>query len=737
MGGADKDVGMEDFETVITTVTEVIANANPKPLRSRKISNMTLDANQIANQVRYRIAYLKDITEALTMVENRETDAAYTPTPEFNKFMKQIISLILNLRQIELIFKRKWGQDVITTFQTAAREVFTTLKVLQTQEAAKQRIAFHETTGVKYSPTDNKSVLQLIHLVNNLFTNHEDLHPWDDTMQSLPDMILGIQVMPPLPENIPKDVKPMGNFVSGGVLVDPLMEDLRKRTKKLVEGNSGTVVRSEPIGDLGDSKVGSNRKNQDYNFMRPPTGGYRTSSGLKTSKLEMPHGWYDVKTPVRLQEGQGFLDYFKKNHLSNYIKKFDGTSKCGITLTDVWDKFREDVHKVPEAQCKFQTKMHILLEFVLDKDAKKLVAPWQSNAERGYPTAWNLLLKKYGINRLLREDLEDKLRALRPESTEAEEQYKYLNKVDKYHEMIVNCNVPEDEVSCLAISLIQRKIRFDVWSTVKVYLKIDNTNDQVWYLDDPFTNFRLLVDNIMSVMKEIEHHEKLANEALVSDHMAITQGDSDIETEEGEFSGFTPKPSSKKFNPRNKPRDLETKDAKPKQHPPRCTCKICGSHKHTTENCLITDPLLRFKMLKDRDTCVNCLDPDCPANPCPEEMQCHKCKGSNYKKHASLTCRVDTFKSNSESSSKPAIKRQGSGKGGGDYKPPTKKSAKVEGSYAAKEVPEQMDTQGSEEEGSSPVFQSSEEILNELNRAKETIAELQKIQREKRERSPT
>ena len=113
--------------------------------------------------------------------------------------------------------------------------------------------------------------------------------------------------------------------------------------------------------------------------------------------------------------------------------------------------------------------------------------------------------------------------------------------------------------------------------------------------------------------------------------------------------------------------------------------------------------------------------------------------GSNYRKHSSLTCRVDSFKvSKTDSAPKATFKRPfPPKKEETEDKKPVKKPRAKEGSFAAHEAdPEAMETEDPQTEDpssqeSAEKVQSDEEVFAEIQQAKEVLASLQKKQKQR------
>lgn len=180
------------------------------------------------------------------------------------------------------------------------------------------------------------------------------------------------------------------------------------------------------------------------------------------------------------------------------------------------------------------------------------VKVWKGTAELGnlgYPTAWNMLLKRYGINRLQKEDYEDKIRAFVPKSDSFKHQLEYIQQFDSYCGILVNCSMHQDDIASLAIPHMQRKIRRDVWSTVRIFLGVNDTNVDTWFGDDPFTKFRILWKKILGNLIEISDHEKFTDSETCSAGLMRSkvsrdedrcEDPSERNSEEEEFSGHVP-----------------------------------------------------------------------------------------------------------------------------------------------------------------------------------------------------
>lgn len=748
MGISDADAGLEDLDSNTSTATLILVKHDPLPLRARMLYEKPLTQEQKSNQVLYRNRFLKDIMDALSIIEERGTDSQSKVPTVFNEFMRDLLTLMLNLRVIHLLLKGRITHDIVKTFRDSAKEIFILLKKLQKEEAVNNLASFPELPEVKFSTENQREVTQLVSMISNLFSTQEDLRTWDSTIKGLPRVVMDIVPVPDFKAGLVETNKWI-SFKSGGV-INP-------------EGGATQLPASNNMG-WASSARDANPKDLDTHMMPPPSLGSRPSKGPNTLQLEMPPGWYDEKKECEMKPGSGFMEFFKKNHASNYTV-FTGEPDCTITLTDLWDKFKVNVHDIKEEQCPLQTKIHILVDHLLGGQAKALVQAWQGTAELGYPTAWNILLKRYGINRLKKEDYEDKIRTLIPKSNSFQHQLDYITQIDKYCGILVKCNVHQDDVASLAIPHIQRKIRRDVWSTVRIFLGINDTNVDTWFRDDAFTKFRILWVKILGNLQEISDHETFTdidkcNMALEKNRTTKRedpQEDSqDQNSDEEEFSGYVQGGRFQKRGAQNyqdKRGSQGSRDRRDQQgfsgskpFQKKKGCGVCGSHKHETLKCHVKDPYTRYLLMRDRETCVNCLEPDCPRGGCPKEMQCSTCPGNSAKKHSDFTCFADSVKANprGEKSSQNFKRRnEASRDQARDEKPRKVPRFKLsnEGAHAAlDDDSEEEQTECGQESKEATVessflgMQKPEEVYKELLQTRE---ELQKLRKSRKEGSPS
>jgi hypothetical protein len=242
----------------------------------------------------------------------------------------------------------------------------------------------------------------------------------------------------------------------------------------------------------------------------------------------------------------------------------------------------------------------------------------------------------------------DQARFLIPAYATVEDQRKYYLKMEAYSSQLITCGMNRNKTHCFIIKEIQRKIRDDIWTKVKMELKLANRKDE-WFKLDPGGAKIAFSQALIEAFQETEDRQNEAGDTAVPVYMTATSsqeakkprmiGPSGPQPHTGDGQEEDACESWEAYVASQRP---ERKQAGPKPRmvafPP---CVMCGDEEHAAVRCEIRDKNTRFKLFRQKNMCFNCGNKGCSAVTCPHPMQCRTCKNTDRNKHCSLLCVIE------------------------------------------------------------------------------------------------
>ena len=608
----------------------------PRALRIRGIKPGIGTIKQQDDEKKHLDAYLDTITPFRQEIADRErvTDDLFPSS--LLDLQSNVADIIEALRTLKLIFEQVIKINNIDRYRQAMGDLKLAVLNLESEGSTRSRM---DLSGLKlstFTPDDARNVGSLVSLASKLIKDPE-VKAWDTVVLELPAFVFSLMVFPELPESVPKQRRTgsMAQFVLGEVTPDTAGKNNGPTQAALIQGRLHQANSSVPSSMA-----------RGYHMVPPPppvpVG--RSISGIRT-RMELPPGWTNPDVPAPVGPNVGFMDYWKRNCQSNYTK-FSGKPNCPITLADLWNRYRDDVHVRPPYQCVVSTKLTILIDHLLEGVAQDRVRTFKSGNERAYTRVWTILWGQWGSNEGDLEGYIDQVRSLKPESESLPDQHMYLQRIDNYCNLLGTCGMPALELHSFMVRQVQAKIRSDVWNTVRFGLHIYDEMINSWYVEDPEGSLTVLTQRIIRVLSDLETRSIDKTVTPTPTFMAVSGSDHARKrtTSEATFQATYRQHEEEEEDDPDIIAMLQTAQPKnrrlqgPDNRAQECTCHYCGTSGHPPERCFIKDEKTRFKILKAKDICVNCGQPGCTAATCPLPMQCTNCTGTNRSKHCDANC---------------------------------------------------------------------------------------------------
>jgi hypothetical protein len=498
-------------------------------------------------------------------------------------------------------------------------------------------------------PQHEASKLTSLVSLSKELLHRKDMAIWDTTVTALPATVFGVEVVMPRANmaGVRKKQSRIASFVQGPTLPGNQPPTSGTSTPDSGSAASGQAATGQgAAGQAATGQVGSAGLTARYNMAPPP----QASRFNRTYRegITLPPGWEDLEAPAPIPHGKGFMEYFKQNHLPNYTQ-FSGDKGDTVTLAELWSKYKDDVHVRPIGQCSIEARLKILCSMLLTKRAKAMAEVFTSGDVESYTAVWAALWKEWGNSVHMQRAFKVQARSLVPESADVEHQRQYYLKMEGFASQLAHTGMPKNKVHCFIIKEIQRKIRDDIWTKVKMELKLAN-NKEDWFREDPGGAKIAFSQALIAAFHETEDRQNEAGDTAVP--VYVSAGTSSSSSQEAKkprmASHSSSQPHAEEEKEEAAPDTWEAYVAnhypqrKPAGPKPRYVafppCLMCGDEEHGATQCAIKDRHVRFNLFRMRNMCFNCGNKGCAANTCPHPMQCRGCQGTKGPKHSSLMC---------------------------------------------------------------------------------------------------
>lgn len=316
-------------------------------------------------------------------------------------------------------------------------------------------------------------------------------------------------------------------------------------------------------------------------------------------EFQYPKGFFGPKRGDFDSSKQPFWKHFQAIELDHFSGK-QGTK----TFAAWWSLFDQEIHKLPDAYCPDTIRMRALYK-LLDDEPKTLIEPFHTNiTQDSYKQAVQLLNSRYGANERTKENLKDKLRALKPANSSCTAQVEFINKLQMATADLQVAGESQYEAMLFAMKAALRKLSSKYSDKYYVAQGLRTKRDkETFYVDDPTTQLLHLQTWINNLKAE-----SLSSDD--EDHTPATVADSTVSS----FVATTPSP--KKYV---KPRSVRA-----------FRCPYHRTDDHTWMNCKLSLEEKK-KIIKEKQLCENCLREGHFTAKCPSEGVCYFCLAESDK----------------------------------------------------------------------------------------------------------
>jgi hypothetical protein len=630
-------------------MTDAEGSAVPRALKHRLLTEVQGTPEQCEAEEKRTREILAQVEMALVEAQaKKDQPDAETPV-ELATLMVSTMDMVKGLRTIDLCLNGGIKYNLYEIFRDAKQKVRAALKIIDTEAGRTLRCKVEQMHLARFPQEEAAKLTALIRLSKEL-VDRKDMGIWDTTVTALPATVFGVEVVMARSNmaGIRRKTSQVSSFVRGPTLPGnqpPESGTSTPDTGMAVAGGSGGQPGQGAAGHVAPGQWPAGPVAR-YNMAPPPTAA-RPFSVYRTG-ITLPPGWEDLEAPAAIPHGRGFMEYFKQNHLPNYTP-FSGDKDDTVTLAELWSKYKDDVHVRPIGQCSIEARLKILCTMLLTKKARAMAEIFTAGDVESYTAVWAALWKEWGNSVHMQRVIKDQARALVPESADVEHQRQYYMQMERFSSRLGHTGMPKNKVHCFIIKEIQRKIRDDIWTKIKMELRLANKRDD-WFKEDPGGAKIAFSQALLDALRETEDRQNEAGDTAVP--VYVSAGPSTSSSQEGKkprmasHSGPPPQREEEKEEAAQDTWEAYVASQYPERKPagpkPRMVayapCIMCGDEEHGAMQCAIKDRHIRFNLFRQRNMCFNCCNKGCSVATCPHPMQCRTCKGTERAKHSPLMC---------------------------------------------------------------------------------------------------